>query len=224
MSRYDSADLLSLSKLYYNRPSTDESVTDAQWYQALTESQARTAQKLAFAHPEAMLSAPTKLTTSDSGATYIFGTDSGLPTSYTNISAEGYITLLATPTGPAIPPGSDDDNSTDVFIFEDGKIRWPGQRSRTFGDGPYARSMTPTGALDASTAPVLKPVHLRRILPYAACSLIATRLGEDPTPWEVQYENAWKDELMALKSKFYGQGQAHLRGPSGPWWRAFRAV
>lgn len=208
--------------MLFNRPSTDESITDAQWYVALTEAQARTCQKLAFAHPEAMLSAPTLLTTADSGLTYTFGTDSGLPTNYTNISAEGYIVLLASKTGPEIPPGQDTDNSTDFFIFEDGKIRFPGQRARTFSDGPYARFITPTGVMDGSTAPTLKPVHLRRVLPYGACSLIATRMGEDPTPWEVQYENAWKEELLALKARFYGQGRAHMRGSGGPWWRAFR--
>lgn len=224
MARYDAADLLSLSKMYFNRPSIDEAVTDPQWYQALTEAQARVAEMLAFAHPEAMLSAPTKLTTTDNGATYTFGTDSGLPANYQNISGEGYIILLASATGPEIPPGSDLDNTTDVFIFEDGVIRWPGQKTRTFSDGPYCRFVTPPGVIDASTAPVLKPVHLRAILPYDACRRVAIRLGEDPTAWENLFQTEWREQLMALKARFYGQGRGQQRGPAGPWWRAFRVA
>lgn len=222
MSRYDSADLLSIAKMLYNRPSTDEAVTDAQWYVALTEAQARVYEMLAFAHPEAVLSAPTKLTTSDSGLSYTFGTDSGLPTNYQNISGEGHIILLASKTGPELQPGSDLDNSTDTFVFEDGVIRWPGGRTRTFSDGPYCRFVTPPGVIDGSTAPTLKPVHLRKILPYDACKTMAMRLGEDPSPWEALFQAEWKEQLLALKSRFYGQGRGYMRGPGGPWWRAFR--
>lgn len=216
--------MLSLTKLYLNLPATDERATDAQIYQALTETQARVVQMLAFAHPESVLSAPTKLSTSDSGLTYTFGTDSGLPTNYTQISAEGHIRLLASKTGPEILPGTDADNTTDVFLFEDGVIRWPGGKTRTFSDGPYARFITPPGVIDASSGvPTLKPVHLRRILPFGACSLIATRLGEDPTPFEAQFQQAWKEELLALKSRFFGQGRAGMNNSAGPWWRSFRA-
>lgn len=223
MSRYDSADLLSLSQKYFNRPATDEAASSVEWYQFLTETQARVVQLLAFAHPEAMLSAPSILPTSDSGLTYTFGTDSGLPTNFQNIAGEGYIRLLASPSGPEILPGTDADNTSDVFIFEDGVVRWPGQRRRTFANGPWARFITPPGIIDGSTPPVLKPVHLRRLLPFGACSLMAMRLGEDPTPWEVLFQNAWKEELLALKARFYGQGRAGMNGPSGAWWRAFRA-
>ena len=214
---------MSISQLYYNRPSSDESVTSAQWYVALTEAQARVYELLAFIHPESLLGVPVKLTTSDSGVTYTFGTDSGLPTNYQNISAEGSIILLASKTGPEIPPGTDADNSTEVFIFEDGVIRWPGQKTRTFSDGPYARFITPSGALDASTAPTLKPVHLRGVLPYDACRRIAMRLGEDPAPWEAMFQVEWREQLMALKSRFWGQGRAFQRGSAGPWYRSFRA-
>lgn len=222
MARYDSADLLSISQMLMNRPSTDEAVTAAQWYVALTEAQSRVYQMLAFAHPEAVLSAPTKLVTTDSGLTYTFGADTGLPTNYQNISAEGYIVLLVSKTGPELQPGSDLDNSTDSFVFEDGVLRWPGGRARTFGDGPYCRFVTPSGTLDASTAPTLKPVHLRKLLPYDACKTMALRLGEDPNPWEVLFQTEWREQLLALKARFFGQGRANMRGPGGPWWRAFR--
>src|SRR3990167_6226914 len=177
MANFGSADLLSRVKALLNRPSTDEAITDAQYYVMAGDAQRRVVSLLAFHAPEAMYGAPTLLTTADSGATYTFGTDAD----GANISPIGHIELRESKTGAMIPPASEWDISTLAYLFESDKIRWPGQKTRTFADGPYARFVTMPGLLNASTATTLKPLYARELIVYDAAERPAVRVGLAPT-------------------------------------------
>lgn len=216
MATFDSADLLSRVKALVNRPSTDEAITDAQYYVMLGDAQRRVVSLLAFHAPEAMYGAPVLMTTADSGATYTFGTDAD----GANISPIGHVEIRSSPTGPMIPPTSEWDTSTLAFLFESDKIRFPGQKTRTFADGPYARFVKMPGTLDASTAPTLKPLFARELLVYDAAERAAVRLGMDPTPFGQMYDARYPEILQAILTSFHGTGVVATQGGgSGVWWR-----
>lgn len=217
MALFDSADLLARAQRLFNRPSTDEAMTGTEWYAFLSEAQNRVVGLLAFHCPEVMYGAPTLLSTADSGATYTFGTD----TDGNNICPIGHVELRESKTGSLIPPGTDRDTTTLAFIFEADKIRWPGQKTRTFSDGPYARFVTPPNVLSASAAPTLKPLFARELLVYDACERAAVRCGTDPTPFGAMFDARFPEILSAIQTQFSGAGMAAGTGQGGAWWRSF---
>lgn len=218
MANFDSADLLSRVKALVNRPSTDEAITDAQYYVMLGDGQRRVMELLAFHAPESNYGAPTLMTTADSGATYTFGTDADTA----NICPIGHVEIRSSKTGPMIPPASEWDTSTLAFLFESDKIRWPGQKTRTFADGPYARFITPPGLLNASVAPTLKPLFARELIVYDAAERAAVRVGMDPTPFGQMFDARYPEILQAIITSFHGTGiVATQGGANGLWWRGF---
>lgn len=212
MAIWDSADLLSRTKTLFPRPTSDELISDSVRYQMLGDSQRRVVTLLAFHVPEMMYGAPTKLTTADSGATYTFGT---------GVTPIGHIELRESPTGAMIPPTSEWDNTTHGYIFEAEKIRWPGQKTRTFADGPYCRFVTMPGVLDGSTAPTLKPEFARELLVYDAASRLATICGEDPSPYDAMFNARFQEILATLSTAHHGTGIVGVQGGgANVWWRA----
>ena len=121
-----------------------------------------------------------------------------------------------------IPPASEWDISTLAYLFESDKIRWPGQKTRTFADGPYARFVTMPGLLNASTAPTLKPLYARELIVYDAAERAAVRVGLDPTPFGQMFDARFPEVLQTIISSFHGAGiVATQGGASGLWWRGF---
>ena len=220
MANFDSADLLSRTRALLNRPDTDEGLSDAQLYVLLGDAQRRLMTLLAFHAPESNYGAPTLLTTADSGTTYTFGTDADSA----NICPIGHIELRESKTGAMIPPASEWDVSTLAFLFNSDVIRWPGQKSRTFADGPYARFVTPPGLLNASTAPVLKPLYARQLIVYDGAERAAIRLGTDPTPFGQMFDALFPEILQTITTAFHGVGiTATQGGGSSLWWQGFRS-
>ena len=219
MALHDSADLLSRVKVLLNRPSTDEAITDAQYYVMLGDAQRRVVTLLAFHAPECMYGSPTKLSTADSGATYTFGTDADSA----NISPVGHIELRESKTGAMIPPASEWEISSLAYLFESDTIRWPGQKTRTFSDGPYARFVTMPTVLDGSTAPTLKPLYARELLVYDAAERAAVRVGLDPTPYGQMFDARFPEILQTILSSFHGAGIVATQGGAPLWWAGFRA-
>lgn len=216
MALFDSPDLLARVKADLNRPTTDEALSDVQLYSYLTEAQLRVVRMMAAHCPEAMYSAPTKLTTSDSGVTYSFGTD----VDTAQVFGFGHVELRASPTGRQILPGNDWDDTTERFIIDGAKIRFPGQRARTFSDGPYARFIAPPNVIAAATAPSLQPVFARSLLVYDACARAARRLKQDDSAFESQFNREWVEILHSLKTRFFGEGLRANSGGEGVWFRA----
>lgn len=206
MSLFDSADLLSRLRIRIARPTADEASPDATLYVLLGDAQRRVVEMLAAHAPEAMLGPLTKLTTSDNGATYTFGTDSDATLGLTPV---GGLVLLASKNGPVITPATEWDVGADSFLWDatTGVVRWPGGRSRTFTDGPYARWVQVPGLLDGTNAPTLRPKQARDLIVYEAAALFAERLGMDASAHRMAFDRRWPEVLLALKAQFLGSGR-----------------
>lgn len=218
MATWDSADLLSRCKATALRPDTDQGMTDAKWYALLTEAQADLMKLLATHCPESQYGVPVKLTTADSGYTYSFPSDD-VPL--------GHVELRQSPTGRVLVPGPEWDMSAD-FCLQGNKIRWPGQKAKTFTDGPYARYVADPGDISGSSEPVVNPPSAGAILVYRAVGLWARRGGlRDPRPYEDEYRRlVWGDDgqgreglIAALKNQYQFSGTAAF-SQGGFWWNA----
>ena len=205
MATWDSADLLARCKRLALRPTTDEETADADWYALLSEAQAHWQPVFAAHFPYYYWSAPTVMSTADSGATYTF---SG---SITPLRVEIY----DAPNGVLLKPCTYWDASGD-YVWESSKIRWPQNRTRTFtAGGPYARTITAPTVIDGSTAPTLLPDFARVLLVYRAVAEWANRGGlRDPRPFYEMEDRAWYNPangtgiLVQLKQQNPFQGAA----------------
>lgn len=214
-----SAQMLARFKLLANRPSTDEAWSDANIYLLLEQAQREINIELAMHVPHANISAPTLLTSGDSGLTYTTASDviGGLEVYPTNSS-----------TVPLVP-GSYDSDGAD-YVFESPRtIRMIGRQARTFSSGPYARFVADTSTLGASNEPTVKPTAAHIAVVYRALQEYA-RVGgyRDPAYWyDAEQRVLWGDPasagsagiIPALKAQVRPQGRA--RG--GLWWDIYRS-
>lgn len=229
MALYDTADILARAKRRLNRPATDEaftvSATDDVWYAFFTEAQSRVYTLIATHCPDALYGAPVLMTSADSGATYTFGTDSGLPTNYTNIFPLGQVEIRSGRAGTVLLPGTDWDDDSDHYVPEGEKIRWPNGKTRTFSDGPYARFIQPPGVIDASTGvPTLEPVFARVLIVDDGVTRAAARLHMDTSEYEAAFQQDWSEVLHALKAQYFGHGLVAHSGMPRVWWRGSMGV
>ena len=180
MAYLDSADLLARCKALAQRPTTDEDMSDAQWYSFLTEAQDYWTKVLAQHDPKRLSGAPTALTTSDSGYTYTFGTTPIAVVELTD-GKGGWPMFI----GPYWDPATD-------FTWEGSTtLRSARNVARTFTNGLYARWVPQPGVIDGSTQPTL-PTEYRLLLPARACVLYARRGGyRDPQPYLEEERRLW---------------------------------
>lgn len=198
MATWDAADLLARLRTTVNRPSTDESLTDAIGYQLLTEGQAHWTNTIAAQAPWVLMGAPTLLVSTDSGTTYPFIDASS--NSIAPLAVEIYDALA----GRLLKNGAFWDSSAD-YVWEGTKIRFPRGVTKTFSGGPYARYILPPTAISASIAPTLKPDHARLLIVYRAAALWASRGGmRDPTPYYAAEKLYWLGD--------FGTGDVGLLG------------
>lgn len=205
MTLWDNAYVLAQTKLLAGRNtlSSDASMSDANWYLLITEAEAHWKPKLAAEYPYHMFDAPTLMTSSDSGVTYVF------PSETAPLAVEVYASL----TGPRLVCGQFGDSSAD-YCWEGSQIRMTMNTARTFANGPYARWVDSPVTIDASTSPTMKPTYTRRLLAHRACILWASRGGmRDPAPFEKMESDAWTEIQQSLKNSnmFYGDA-SHSRG------------
>ena len=182
MADWDSADLLARCKVLAQRPATDSQQLDADWYSFLEEGQEHWIGQFAIHCAWTNMKAPTLLTTSDSGETYDFpvGTDRPLA-----------VTLYQSKSGRLLRPGTFWDLASD-YVWEGNHIRFPGGKTKTFSDGPYARYVASPTSLDASTEPVLLPKRARKLVVYWAVAEWAARGGmRNPKPFYDLMDRAW---------------------------------
>lgn len=223
MALWDKVDLLARCKFYAQRPATDESMADADWYSLLTEAQAEVYTMLAAHGMQALYGAPTQLTTTDS-KTFTFGTVASA-----NIVPIGQVEIRRTRTGPLMVPCSEWETGGD-FVMEGDKIRIPG--NRTLSPAPYARFITPPEAIDASNDAALIPRHARILLVYRACEKWARRGGfRDPSYFIDLFTKAWSGDpnvpgdvgLLGLyKTQFAFSGAVGVSGSPRRWWDSIR--
>ena len=205
MALFDSAALLAKCKFLARRPSTDSSVSDAQWYTLLTDAQPKAYRDLFTRFPDLQYGAPTLMSTStDGGKTYAFGTDAeGNPIRPMG-HAELYEKIGDIPDWP-LTPGID-------FIAEGTQIRIPNNQTRTFVDGaPYYRMVQrPMTAIDGSNQPTLYPKSARMLLVWAALEMWAMRPGSgaDPAYFAAKYKEDKDSIYTDLATQYNGQANA----------------
>jgi hypothetical protein len=217
MATWDNADLLARCKRYARRPTTDESYGDPDWYASMTEAQADAISDLASRVPDALVSAPVLLTSSDGGKTYGFGTDVDGDSVDPMGHAEIYPNLKSIPHAPLVP-GID-------FLIEGDNIRIPADKTKSWSGGPYARFVSRPTKIDGSTQPTLRPKPARLMIVFGAVARWAARPGSgaDPSYWEKQYEAAFTRILTDLRSQF-NLASTQARGVLlQPWWRRVNA-
>ena len=213
--------MLARFKLLAKRPATDESWSDANIYLLLEEAQRQINQELAVHVPHVNVVAPELLTSSDSGLTYVTGSDVvGALEVYPDRNA----TIPLQP-GPYMDDGAE-------YVFEAPRtIRMIGRAARTFSGGPYARYVPATGTLNASTAPTIEPAAVHICVVYRALQEYASAGGgiHNPSIWmEREQRVLWGDPnqpgsvgvIPGLKSQVTVRGRG---GNGSPWWSKFRA-
>lgn len=221
MALFDSADLLTRCKRLTARPATDvapptDATIDLMWYALLTEAQLHWVRELAT-HVPSVMYVFEKLTTADAGVTYDFTKE-----------PLGNYEIRQSPTGNLLLPGPDWDPGAD-FVPAGQKIRFPGQKARSFANGPWSRYVQTPGVLDAANAPTLLPTHARQLLPPRAAIIWATRGGmRDPGPYQTEENKLWYGDpdrgelgiLGSLKTQVFLQGsEAIPQVTVSDWWR-----
>jgi hypothetical protein len=219
---WSSQDLLNRCLFYAQRPTVDESISTTQWYNLLTEANADWVQTIAAIAPYVLYGPPTLLQTTDRGLTYSFGIDpDGNP-----IYPIGHVELRQDPAGREWILSSDFDMSGD-FIQQGNLIRFPGQKAKTFNNGPWARFITPGGTVNATSQPTVNPPHIRMLLVARALINWATRGGlRDPSPFERMESRLWFGDpnsgsygfLAELKTMQMTQGAEAVSATHGRWW------
>lgn len=227
MSKYDTADLVARCQRVALRPTTDAQQTTADWYAFLSEAQDEWYHTFATICPQVLYGNPTVMTTADLGLTYTFGTDPD----GNNIFPMGSVEIRANPGGPLLLPTVEWGVMND-YVQEGDHIRWANNTKRQFGTtGPVARFITPPYLIDATHAPVLKPVDARMLLVYRACAKWARRGGlRDPQPFLDQEQEAWLGNpdagvngiLGMLKTQFAFSGMEGIQAQDQDvaWWRS----
>jgi len=221
MSGWTSADLLDRFQLYLGRGTSgvlqaDELWTDARCYTVLADAQEAVYGDLAPIAPHAFVGAPTQLTSSDGGQTYTFA--STFPFAHVEVYAQetGGRMLYATNYG----------NSGGDFVFEGARIRTPGNRTRTYQTGPWARFTSFPARLSSTQQPVLEPEQARELILWRALDL-ATDVSAgamDPTPWRERYADARRRWVIVWQTQYQSSGSQALTTPNGPWWLGLDAM
>lgn len=216
MATWDSADLLARMKRYMRRPATDAAWADADLYALLTEAEADWKPILVAMDPGPMITAPTKLTSSDSGLTY------NLPSSTHYIHVELLDSLAGTP----LIQGAFWDPAAD-YALEGTKVRMCRGTARTFADGPYIRGVTAPGNVDGSTASTILPEWHRVLILFDALERWASIAGQmDPAYFAALKQKSWMGDpntpgdigiLGAIRARNPNRGTAVAQPYA--WWR-----
>lgn len=214
---WTSADLLARFKTQANLPTTSEVVSDATIYDYLTLAQEHCYGLWAQHFPNVLYGAPSLMTTSDGGYTYVFAS-AAYPM--------GQVEIRASRSGALLVPCNDWDGGD--YVPEGNQIRIPNGKSRTFSAGPYARFMAQPGKISAADEPTLNPPFARILIVYHALYLWANQAGnaavKSPDHWLGLFQNAWSGDqrvlgdagvLGVLKGQFYAEGAT---GYETPWY------
>jgi hypothetical protein len=212
MAEFDSADLLQRFKDTAQLGATYEGTSDAAIYGLLSNGQRRVAGMVASLAPWTNYGAPEALTTSDGGYTYTFTSQ-----------PIGVIEIREGRSGAVLLPAVDWDGS-DGYLIEQGRVRWPNGRTRSFASGLYARYMPMPSVISAVSEPTLMPVELRLAVVYDAVSEWAMQGGyRDPAPFQrlrqqVLYGDPTQPGDIGLLGALRVQ-ETPTPSPGLPWWR-----
>lgn len=216
MAYLDDADCLARVQLRLKRPASDElfDAAGVTIYSFMTDAQDEIAKKIATFFPDAMLTAPTALVTSDGGFTWTFGTDVDGASIFALGLFHVYSELAAIPDWPLVA-GVD-------YTIEGNLIRIPHNEAKS--GNLYAQWTTPTNIIDGSSHHIAIPQLFRQAL---VSLTLAKCFGhaEDPqneAKWQAKYEADWNTVLLAVRQQGYGKGgKTLIERPPGSrgWWR-----
>jgi hypothetical protein len=188
----------------------DQLWTDARAYMFLADAQENVFTDLSPIAPHAFVGSPVQLTTSDSGVTYTFPS---YPMGHVEVYAQetGGRQLFATTYGNA---GGD-------FVIEGITLRTPGNRTRTYTTGPWARFTRIPARIAANQEPSLEPDAARELILWKALENAAevSNGAMDPTPWAVKYQQARTRWITVWRTQ-----HAHGGAGSGTWWLGLDAM
>ena len=192
MAAFDSPDCLARLRFQIRRPATDETLTDPQAYQLLSDAQRMLYDDVATRSRNAFLTTPALMTTTDGGATYVFGTDSNGYPMLPMAKVQLFYKLSDIPTAPLVE-GWD-------FLNEGATVRRP--NAQTFPSAPYWRGVPQPADISALVNPTA-PVAARLCLIYKAAELYAG-LGtlRDPSGYNALYTTQLARVLLRLKTQF----------------------
>jgi hypothetical protein len=217
VAQYDSADLLARTRRALRLPALDQPEVDASLYQALEEAQTHWMGRLAALVPESNYTIE-KLTTPDGGLTYTLAAE----------PMGGHLELRAARDGVMLIPSTDWGSGD--FVMEGQVIRIPGNRTRTFADGPWARYVKAPGLLDATNPPIIKPSHIRLLLVQRAAAIYARNSeGRNPQPYLDEENRLWQGDrrlgevgfLDQLKTQYFAAGAQSVVNDGSPWYTPF---
>jgi hypothetical protein len=220
MPYQDSAYLLEACRDLSGRPATDASMPAARWYRFLTEAQQHWWTTIAAFAPEALVSEPTLMTSTDGGYTYSIPGATTPPYGLAEVRAKRNGELLRI--GPEWS-GAD-------FTVEGASLRVPHNRPRNFGDGPYIRYAAVPDVIDAETEPTL-PLIVRRLLAPHACWIWASRPPNpaDPRFYLAMEQRYWMGDpntpgdtgiMGVLGSQYLGGDGEEFGEDASAWWRS----
>lgn len=216
MSGWTSNDLADRFLTYLGRGiggvmDNDELWTTARAFMWLADAQETVFAEMAPIAPFAFVSPPTQLTTADGGITYTFGAD---------VYPFGHVEVYAQETGGRSLFATTYGNSSGDFVFEGALIRTPGNRARSYANGPWARFTAFPTRLSASVQPSVSPPPARELILWKALEN-ATEVSAgamDPTPWATKYAEAKRRWTITWQTQYQSAGQQALALPNGPWW------
>ena len=196
---WQSPDLLARVRTEIQQPSSTDFPQDADIYTLLGNAQNRVLTMLSITVPESQYGAPFLLTSADGGFTFTFGLDADGNAIFPFGEFELYRSLNAVADSP-MEPGTE-------FLTEGDRIRIPGNLPYAGpSSGPYCRMLTPGLLVDASHAPIIKPVQALQALVYLTASDYFRIVGD--TTGEQAYEQRFEKELDVWMVAMRDQAEA----------------
>ena len=210
MAHWDRNNLIRQCNVLAARPDIDTDMDPGKWDILLTQGQDHWYGVIAEQAPNVLWGEPVKIDTQDGGYTYrIPGTIMGIP----DVREGRYGRPLM----------------VDEYILDNGVIRFPYGRSRTFAGGVWVRYARHPHQINAVTEPQLKPEYARILIVYRALAQWASRPGSaaDPNTYLAMEDSAWygnpdTGELGILARLKLSQAQMHngelQEMGGGRWW------
>lgn len=197
---WQSSDLLTRFNEWAGRPTTGDSITDAQKYRRLSDGQDAVIAEMAnvAGSKSGLFGTPTLMTSTDGGYTYTFGTDGN---GYANYPLAGriYPTLSAIPDYPWTP-GRD-------YLDEGTQIR--SLNNAPFPLAPYFYGITQPAQLSATTQSVIQPPQARLLIVIQAVRSFAEEQAKNPelvAAMNLKWQMEWGKWSVAIRKHLRGRG------------------
>lgn len=194
---WGSADLLASFNAMAGRPSSGDTMTDAQKYTRLSQAQDFVYSMVMTTDPKVLYSAPTAMTTADGGYTFTFGTDGNGYALFPLGDAQIYTTLSGVP-GYPLRPGLD-------YLDEGTQIRMP--NNVPYQGTLYWRGVAAPAPITALVDPSLQPPQARGLIVVEAVRRYAQEEARNPALYqmmEAQWAEQWPTWITTMRKHFRG--------------------